>query len=235
LRRHFRLAGVFTFLIGLVAVVVGTFNGCGSLFTFNGRHVVGSRAIDRTDGPIHQPLLPTAGRRYTLAVQVVFDREDLPRDEGLVRVEARMPLVVQVKDGTGRALTQVSGWLDPNEPPNVLYGQAAHESTRGPMPDLLVERLVGPFIATSSDPISIDVEIGPDRVGSAQITSRRLVVHDDALPASIRNAFIVAATGSAVLFAGVVLIGVGFFAKRFRSTRKDGARKRVVIPRPDVV
>lgn len=211
-----RLAGVILLLLGLVAAVVGTFSGCGSLFSWNGRHAI--EALPLSDGPIARTFVPEPGRRYTVSVQVVFDREGLETREGTVVVEAKMPLLVRVKDKVGTSLAELTAWLDPNEPPNVLYGQAAPESTRGPMPELFVERLVTPFTAASATPLSLEVNLGPDRVGHARITARRVVIYDDALPPRIRNAFIIAAVGGAALLSGGVLLVIGWFRRPRRAS-----------------
>src|SRR5262245_20950747 len=113
-----RLAGLVLVLFGLVAALVGTFAGMGSLFAWNGRHAVGSRPL--VEGAVTEQLVPVAGRRYTVSVVVVFDREGLPTRDGAVVVQAKFPLVVRVKDAAGTSLAATSGWVDPEEPPNVL-------------------------------------------------------------------------------------------------------------------
>jgi hypothetical protein len=132
----------------------------------------------------------------------------------MVDVDAKMPLVVQVKDGSGTSIIRAAGWIDPHEPPNVLLGQAEQPHAGRPMPELVVERLVGPFLVTSAAPISIDVNLGPDRVGTTKIVERRLVIHDDAWPPAVRNAFLGAGAGAAALVAGIVLLVVGWFRRR---------------------
>jgi len=213
-----RLVGVVLLVLGLVAAVAGTFSGCGALFSWNGRHPIDVVPL-AGEGPTTDKLVPDPGRRYTLSVQVVFEREGLPEEEGMPIVHAKMPLVVRVKDPMGTTLAETVGWLDPAEPPNVLYGQAAREG-RGPMPELLVERLVGPFSASSNAPLTASVELGADRVGTARILARRLVVYDDRLPPSIRSSFVIAGAGALAFIAGVVLLAIGWF--RRRETRKRG-------------
>jgi hypothetical protein len=207
-----RLLGVFFLLLGIVAGVVGTFSGCGALFSWNGRHEVRSEPLG--DVATRTTLIPEAGRRYTLAIEVVFDRADLPREGGVIQVEAKMPLVATVKDAAGTKLAQVAGWLDPEEPPNVLYGQAAPEVRGRPPPELVVVRLVGPFTAASTAPLTVDVNLGPDRIGKAKIQSRRLVIHDDALPPAIRNAFIFSMGGGLSFLAGVILLVAAWLRRR---------------------
>lgn len=215
-----RFAGIVLLFVGLVAVVVGTFSGCGSLFSWNGRHAVD--VVPLGEKPTIHELVPQPGRRYTISIQVVFDREGLPKREGITVVDAKMSLVVRVKDAMGTSLAEGIGWLDPNDPPNVLYGQAARES-RGEdsRPELVVERLVGPFSASSSAPLTVHVEIGADRVKAARILARRLVIYDDRLPPNIRNAFVVAAAGGISFSVGLGLTVTRWF-KRRRKARKRG-------------
>ncbi len=239
-----RVIGVILFFLGLLAVVVGSFNGYGTLFSWNGRHPVDVIALGEGRGV--EKLTPVPGRRYTVSVQVRFEREGLEQREGVTVVEAKMPLAVRVKDPAGTTRAEVVGWLDPTEPPNVLYGQSAQErrrlpgpagsagtprgGTRSPaMPELVVERLVGPFAASSDAPLSVEVDLGPDRVGRARIAERRLVIYDDALPPKVWNALLLAAGGGALLVAGLALLVAGWFRRR------RGRRKRGGIPAPNVV
>lgn len=222
-----RIVGVILLVLGLVAAVAGTFSGCGALFSWNGRHPIQSVLL--AEGSTTQTLVPEPGRRYTISVQVAFDREGLPKqDEVATQVEAKMPLVVRVKDPTGTTLAETVGWLDPHEPPNVLYNQTVRESQRGPVPELFVERLVGPFSSASNAPLAVHVELGADRIGRARITSRRLVIHDDRMPPTIRNAFIIAGAGAIGFVAGLVLVVVGWF-KRRRPRKRGGIRASDVV------
>jgi hypothetical protein len=207
-----RLLGVILVLVGLVAAVVGTFSGCGSLFSWNGRHAI--ETLPLGDTATRHTLSPEPGRRYTLSVEAVFDREGLPKREGIVEVDAKMPLVATVKDSGGTTLASVAGWLDPKEPPSVLRGQSVRDDVRGPLPELVAARIVGPFTAASSAPLQIDVNLGPDRTGTARITQRRLVIHDDALPPTIRNAFIIAVAGALAFVAGGIVLVLGWFRRR---------------------
>lgn len=239
-----RVIGVILFFLGLLAVVVGGFNGYGTLFSWNGRHPVDVIALG--EGRVVEKLTPVPGRRYTVSVQVRFEREGLEHREGITVVEAKMPLAVRVKDPAGTTRAEVVGWLDPAEPPNVLYGHSVQEPRRLPRPagsaatsrwgrssqatpELAVERLVGPFAASSDAPLSIEVDLGPDRVGRARIAERRLVIYDDALPPKVWNAFLLAGGGGALLVAGLVLLVAGWFRRR------GSRRKRGGIPAPNVV
>ena len=234
-----RIVGVVLLVLGLVAAVAGTFSGFGSLFSWNGRHPIS--VVPLEEGPTTQELVPEPGRRYTLSVEVVFEREGLRKEEGITQVEAKMPLVVRVKDPMGTSLVEATGWLDPAEPPSVLYGQAVREpaprpgtqtaapTRRSVIPELVVERLVGPFSASSNAPLSVYVDIGPDRVGSARIASRRLVIHDDRMPPSIRSSFIVAGVGLTAFLTGVVLVVVGWFKRRRAPRKRGGIRASDVV------
>lgn len=214
-----RFFGAALVLVGLVAMVVGAFSGCNSLFTWNGRHAVLTHPL--AEGPSKHEFQATSGRRYTIGVEVGFAREGLETRSGTDVVEAQFPLVVRVKDPLGTTLAETAGWLDPSKPPNVLYGGSVRSGQ--PMSELVVERLVGPFGAASPAPVVVDVDLGADRVGSARVLERRLTVFDDALPAGIRNAFIVAAIGGGAVVAGVVFSVVGWF--RRRGTARKGLRR----------
>ena len=207
-----RYLGVFLLLIGGVGFAFGLFSGWGALFSWNGRHPVESRPLD--EGLTTHMLTPVPGRRYTISVQVVFDREGREERDGIVLVEAKMPLVIRVKDGAGTKLAETVGWLDPNEPPNVLHGQGARPS-RHP-PELVVERLVGPFTAASSAPLTVEVDVEADRIGTARVVSRRLVIHDDAFPRSVWNAFVLAGVGGLAFAVGSILLALGFVVRRRR-------------------
>lgn len=220
-----RPAGFVLVFLGIVMLIVGTFNGCGSLFTWNGKHAIATVPLPAPApgdaDAVKCSLAPFPGRRYTLSVEVAFERDGLPVGaDGLPIVEAKLPLVVRAKDGVGTSLAEVAGWLDPSEPPNVLFGQSAPASTRGSTSELTVGRLVGPFGAASTSPIAIEVNLGADRVGRARILSRRLVIHDDALPGAIRSALLVAAGGAVSLLTGVFALVFGWFRRRAGPRRK---------------
>lgn len=229
-----RVLGAILFFLGLLAVVVGGLNGYGTLFSWNGRHPVDVIALG--EGRRVETFTPAPGRRYTVSVQIRFEREGLERREGITVVEAKMPLAVRVKDGAGTTRAEVVGWLDPAEPPNVLYGQSAQErrparggASRSEMPELVVERLVGPFASSSAAPLAIEVDLGPDRVGRARIGERRLVIYDDALPPPIWNALLLAAGGGVLLVAGLVVLAAGWFRRRGARRKRDGIPARDVV------
>jgi hypothetical protein len=223
-----RAVGVLLLFVGLIASVVGFFSGCGTLFSWNGRHAIDAQQLP-DDVAYSKTFVPEPGRRYTLAIHVVFDRESVPKVEGSAKPEAKMSLVARVKDSAGTKLADVTGWLDPNEPPNVLYGQAVPDSVteaRGEKaPDLFVERIVGPFSSASAAPLVIEVNLGPDRVGRHRILHRRLILHDDALPSSIRNAFVLGSCGVVLFLAGFVIGFMGWWKKRKpRNPLKEATR-----------
>jgi hypothetical protein len=214
-----RIVAIALMLVGLSAAVVGALYGFQSLFAWNGRHVVDTRPLD--EGATHHVLVPAPGRRYTVSVQAVFDRATAAEREGAYVVEAKMPLVLRVTDQSDTRLVELAGWLDPNEPPNVLYGQSARPSAHAP--ELSVERLARPFHAASTDPVAVDVDLGPDRIGTTRILTRRLVIYDDALPGTIRQAFVGAGVGVLVFTGAVVALLVSFFRGRKRKPRRKMA------------
>ncbi len=208
-------------MLGLVAAVVGTASGCGALFGFSGRHPIATAPIV-LGTHLHQTIATKAGRRYTLAVQVVFDRAGLEQASGALVVDAQLPLVASLETA------KVSGVLAPNEPPNVLYGQSANPNVRAPRGagprELVAERLVGPWIATRDGDAACDVDLGRDRLGRATITETRIIVYDDRLPSSITIAFAVAGIGLITLVCGTILVLFGG-----RRAGRGGARRRPVV------
>jgi hypothetical protein len=220
-----RLAGTLVAFAGLVLLVVGLFSGCGALFSWNGRHAVDVRAI--TPGtPLAYPLSPEPGRRYTVAVQVVFDRTSVPDREPEeakgATVSAKLPIVARVTDGRGVSLAETTGWIDPEEAPTVLSG--AHPTARqSASTELIAERMVGSFPTSTTDPIDVRIDLGEDRVGTTRIREARLVVYDDVMPPSIKRALAAAAVGGVAFAFGVALVFVSFFRGR---ARRGGIRGR---------
>lgn len=218
-----RRLGLFLVVVGLVATVVGVASGCGSLFSFNGRHPIAVHAL--TPGtPVRQTVRGRSGKRYTLAVQVVFEREGLGESSGALVVDARFPLIASLEDA------KVASWLDPNEPPTVLYGQSTNPHVRRPRgeggklagpPELVAERLIGPYLAPFDKDLHYLVDVGPDRLGTARVKEVRVVVYDDALPVAVTLAFGAAGAGLITLVCGAFLLLFGLLR-----TRRGGARRR---------
>ena len=219
--------GFILVVLGLVAVVVGTAAGCGAFFSFNGRHPVAAQPLV-PGTPIRQTFPAQAGKRYTLAVHVVFEREDLPLRDGMLVVEAQLPLVASLEDSSGVAIAKAVGWIDPSEPPTVLYGSGADPHQRRPAgagpAELVAERLVGVYNAPGDRDVTYAVDLGPDRLGKAQVKEARVVLYDDALPVRVTVAFIAAAAGAVALVAGLILLLFGLFR-----ARRGGARPRQIV------
>lgn len=216
-----RRLGFFLVIVGLVATVIGIASGCGSLFSFNGRHPIAVHAL--TPGtPLRQMVPAKSGKRYTLAVQVVFEREGLAESNGALVVEARFPVVASI------GASKVTGWLDPNEPPTVLYGQSANPNVRRPRgagpAELAAERLVGPYLAPFEEDVPCLVDLGPDRLGKAQVKEARVVVYDDTLPSAVTLAFAAAAGGAMALISGTIMLLFGLLR-----ARPGGARRRQIV------
>ena len=216
-----RRIGFVLIIVGIVAAIVGTASGCGSLFTFSGRHpILVAPLVIGT--PLRQAIPVTAGLRYTLAVQVVFDRAGLEEREGALVVEAQLPLVASLEGVT------VTGTLDPNEPPNVLYGQSTNRNVRAPHGagprELMVERFVGPWVATSDRNIACAVDLGPDRLARARVIEARIIVYDDRLPRAVTAALAVGGGGLIALVSGTILVLFGG-----RRKGRGGARRRPIV------
>ncbi len=223
-----RRLGLLLLVLGLVAVVIGTASGCGTFFSFNGRHPVATHALV-LGTPVRQTFPAKAGLRYTLAVHVVFEREDLPVSNGLFVVEAQLPIVASLEDASGVAITKAVGFIDPNEPPTVLYGADANPNQRRPSGvaprELVAERLVGSYTAPSDRDVTYAVDLGPDRIGKAKVKETRLVIYDDKLPASITVAFVAAGAGAVSFVVGAIML----LFSLFRPRKSGGARRQQVV------
>ncbi|AKV03762.1 hypothetical protein AKJ09_10425 [Labilithrix luteola] len=110
-----RSLGFVLFVVGLLAGVVGTFMGCGALFSWNGRHPIAVHELE-ADKPLHATIDVQPGRRYTLGVHAVVDRTGLVEEHGVPVVEAKLPFVASINDSSGTQVVRVAGWLDPHEP-----------------------------------------------------------------------------------------------------------------------
>ena len=189
-----RRLGFVLVILGIVAAIVGTASGCGSLFTFSGRHPI-----------LVAPLVIGAPLRQAVPV-----------------VEAQLPLVASLETAA------VTGTLDPREPPNVLYGQSTNRNVRAPHGagprELMVERLVGPWVATSDSNIACAVDLGPDRLARARVIEARIIVYDDRLPRAITAALAVGGGGLIALVSGTILVLFGG-----RRKGRGGARRRPIV------
>jgi hypothetical protein len=223
-RRRFAF---FLVAIGLVALVTGIASGCGSLFSFNGRHPVAVEPLV-PGTPLRKAFPAKAGKRYTLAVQVVFEREGLPEVNGQVTLEAKLPLVASIEDTSGVAVAKAVGWIDPNEPPTVLMGRASDAHQRRPMgmgpAELVAERLVGPVTPAVDRDVTYAVDLGTDRIGKTSVKEARLVLYDDTLPRSIHVAFTAAGAGALAFVAGSIMLFFGLFR-----SRRGGKRRGQVV------
>ena len=224
MRRSFAF---FLVAVGLVALVVGIASGCGTLFSYNGKHPIAVQSF-ASSTPLRHTFPAKAGRRYSIAVHVVFDRDAVPDSNGQLVVEARFPLVASIEDGAGLPAAKVVGWLDPSEPPTVLYGHVASASQRRPMgagpEELVAERLVGPYMPAQDRDVTYAVELGADLIAKVPVRETRVVVYDDALPSAIGVAFAVAGVGALALITGVILLFLGLF-----TARRGGTRRRQIV------
>lgn len=198
---YVRIVGTLLTIVGLLLLVSGSLLGCGALFSWNGKHLVETRSVE-ADKPFVHTLAPEPGRRYSVAVQVVFERSD-------VAPAAKLPIVARIVDKSGAKLGETVGWIDPDEPPTVMYG--AHQTS-----DLLAERGIGAFNASTQDPIEIHVDLGADRTGTTPILDRRLVVYDDVTPAPIKRALWGAGAGGVLFATGLGVLFASFFRRRAR-------------------
>lgn len=223
-----RLPGTVLLLTGLLLLAGGLFFGCGSFFSWNGRHPIATSAVE-LGTPVKRALPVRGGRRYTLAVQVVFEREGLPEENGMLVVRAKLPLSASIKSPRSGEGPEIAGWFDAEEPPTALYGQAANVERQrrpagAPPPELVAERLLGPYTAPDDGEAAFSVDLGRAREHGdggpppARIREARLAVYDDAMPSSVRLPFYAAGAGALGTLAGAVLLGSALF--------RGGARRR---------
>jgi hypothetical protein len=208
-------------------MVVGMASGCGTLFSYNGRHpVLVEPVVPGT--PVRKTFPAKAGKHYTLAVHVVFEREGLPEVHGQTFVEAQFPLSASIEDTSGVAVAKAVGWLDPNEAPTVLYGQTTSAHQRRPIgvgpAELVAERLVGPFAVQAARDVAYTVDLGADRLAKASVKEARIVLYDDTLPTSMTVAFVAAAAGALVLVTGLILLLSGLLR-----SRRGGHRRPQIV------
>lgn len=215
--------GFLLLFFGLVGIVVGVASGCGSLFSFNGRHPLAVYPLE-LGKPVRSTFPAKEGKRYTLAIHVVFEREGLAEENGQVLVEAKLPLVAAIEDTSGVAVVKIVGWLDPSEPPTVLYGHASASTQRRPMgvppAELVAERLLGPYTVPAARDVVYTVDLGPDRIGKAPVKEARIALYDDALPRSITFAFLGASAGAVAFLIGAIMLLLGVVRARRGRTRR---------------
>jgi hypothetical protein len=227
-----RLIGLLLVILGVLGAAAGGFVGCGALFSWNGKHAIDVQTF--TPGtPFTYSLKPAPDRRYTLGVDVVFDTTGLSLKDGALHVEAQMPITVRVDPVRGEPLASVTGWLDPNAPPTLLVGAGAAANPRTAATEVYAERLVGPFRATSADPLKVTVDLGADKLERVPIRSARLVVFDDAMPGSITGALGAGGAGVVVLLAGIALLFVGSLRKRAARRSESGKIRASRRPPPE--
>lgn len=203
-----RIVGTLLVAIGLLLLVSGSLLGCGALFSWNGKHLVETHAVE-SEKPFVHSMTPEPGRRYSFAVQVVFERTE-------VAPAAKLSLVARIVDKSGAKHGETVGWIDPDEPPTVVYG--VHQAS-----ELYAERVIGAFHATTREPVEVRVELGADRTGTTRILERRVVVYDDVTPGPIKRALWGAAAGGVLFVAGIAVLFVSFFRGR---ARRGGIRPR---------
>lgn len=203
-----RIIGTLLVAVGLLLLVSGSLLGCGALFSWDGKHLIETHALE-SEKPFVQTMTPEPGRRYSFAVQIVFERTEVPP-------AAKLSIVGRIVDKSGTKLGETIGWIDPDEPPTVVYG--IHQSS-----ELRAERLVGAFHASTRDPVEVRVELGADRTGTTRILERRLVVYDDVTPSPIKRALWGAAAGGVLFVAGIAVLFASFFRGR---ARRGGIRPR---------
>jgi hypothetical protein len=195
--------------VGVVALASGIFAGCSAVLAWSGRRPLAVYPL--TPGtPLSTTFPAKRETRYTVGVQVVFDERG-------GALEAKMPLVARMVDDGGQVSSNVVGWIDPAEPPTVVFGHADKApADRRRSNEAVVERAVGPWACARTQTARLDVDLGPDRVGRNEVREARVVLYDDALPAPILAGFGGGAAGAVAMLVG--LIGL------LRGRRRHGRR-----------
>lgn len=214
-----RKLGALLLFLGIVACAIGGFAGCGALFTWNGKHVVAVYDIE-VGKAFTKKFDAVRGRRYVAGIQVVFDRKEAPTENGEAIVQSRMPLVAQMSDGTGVQVAQTTGWLDPNEPPTVLYGRGARTG------ELAAERYLGPWTAVLDETGTLYVRLDEDAAGS-RVAATRVVLYDDRMPTPIILGLVALGGGGVAVIVGIGMLLLGSF--RAKRKRRDGISSLRVV------
>jgi len=223
-----RLVSGVLFLLGVMLLGGGLFFGTGALFAWNGRHPVASEAV--VPGTrLERSIRVEPGNRYTLAVQVVFEREGLPERDGLLVVEASFPYAASIDGVSGENAVRAVGWLDPSVPPTALFGHGANAVNERrppgtPPPELVAQRLLGPYVASAAGNARFEIDLGADRIGKARTHEVRAVVYDDAMPRTITVPFAVAGFGGIALILGAVGLFLSLFDGKRRRRNGGGSR-----------
>lgn len=181
-----RLLGFFVMMLGIVAVAAGMITGCNATLNHNGRHELASYPLTLGQ-PLRVSFDAKSERRYTAGIQVRFGGEG--------EITAKLPLVAVIDDGSAKVKT--AGFLDPSVPPTTLVHR-----------DRLAERLVGPYPAPSDRRVDLAVDLSED-ANSPQIEGARVVLYDDAKPASLALGFGAVGLGVVAFFGGGVLAVMG--------------------------
>jgi hypothetical protein len=213
-----RALGFLLTMLGIVATAAGAAVVFTTVFGWNGRHAVATYDL-AVGTPLRATFEAKRGVRYTAGVEVVFERSGLEERDGQLLVAAHMPLVARLRDEGGNKRAEVVGWLDPNEPPTVLFGHLADPRAqgRGPRPEVMAERLVGPFPCPRDERIGIEVDLGPpasEGPEASRIAKTRVVLYDDAYPAAVSLALGVAGAGLVASLSGMAVLMAGFFRKK---------------------
>lgn len=207
-------------VVGLAAAVISIASAVESLYSDKGCHPVAVFSL-QPGVPLRETFAAKSGKRYLLGLQVYFERDGLAESEGAHVVRAQFPVRASLED------TKIIGWLNPEEPPTVLYDRTTDPTVRpeGIDPnELVAERTVGPYLAPSDRQLAFDVDLGIDRIATAKQKHARVVVYNDALPRSITLRFVAGAGGATAFIAGAFWLFVNFFRARSRTRQRRPRR-----------
>ncbi len=205
-------------LVGIVLLGGGLFFGCGFYYEWNGRNVLVDQPVT-LGTPASAEIAAKAGHRYTFSARVTVDRRDVSHEEaarGVSALELEMPISMRLVGGDGQKVLEQIGFLS-HEPPTRVYGDATGGASGLGGRALVAERFLGPYPSAAPQKLHVDLELGEDKKGRANIESARLVVYDDALPKRIVTPFVAAAVGAFLLLAALILGGVGLVRRAVRT------------------
>lgn len=201
-----RVLGVVLIIAGVLLAPISAFVLLGSAFV-GGKNAVHQRDI--TFGhDIREEFRVGGGREHTVVVEVLVDKNGLPRDPaaGVVKLDFDFPITYRLLDGAN----VIAEGRDDFAPGKPGVGMSRHSSA---VPeDAIVTRELGRFRAAADGTHALEIRVEPDRLGKISVTGARILVFDDAQPwLALPLAGI--AIGVLLAIAGIALVIIGSLRK----------------------